>query len=202
MTQVASPLPGGDQPLESGIRKTADELGATQREVQRSLRIASLSPEAQASAVELKLDNNQSALLDYATDDIKRHRLVEIAENLHRAELTALERGKLVEEWRELTCEKVVQLGPPLKGGAQPLEAGVKRWGKFPHLWEGINPASKGFEKLPLKFLKPRPAFCGLPCAIMPPQVGNRVGKIKDQKKAGHVFRRNPLNLLGVPNRV
>lgn len=37
-------------------------------------------------------------------------RLWEISENLHRAELTALERSKLVAEWVELTGEKVGQV--------------------------------------------------------------------------------------------
>ena len=37
-------------------------------------------------------------------------RLWEISENLHRAELTALERDKLVAEWVELTGEKVGQV--------------------------------------------------------------------------------------------
>lgn len=38
------------------------------------------------------------------------YRLIEISENLHRAELTALERAKLVAEWVELTEEKVGQV--------------------------------------------------------------------------------------------
>ena len=42
-------------------------------------------------------------VLDYGQNDYRNHRLVEIAENLHRAELTALERDKLVEEWCELS---------------------------------------------------------------------------------------------------
>jgi len=41
----------------------------------------------------------------------------EISENLHRAELTALERDKLVAEWVELTGEKVPQSGAVCSGG-------------------------------------------------------------------------------------
>ena len=37
------------------------------------------------------------------------YRLIEISENLHRAELTALERDKLVAEWCELTGEDLNQ---------------------------------------------------------------------------------------------
>ncbi|VTZ27245.1 conserved hypothetical protein [Methylocella tundrae] len=52
-------------------------------------------------------------------------RLWEIAENLHRAELTALERSELISEWIGLT-DKVGQLAPPL-GGIQPNDKGVRR---------------------------------------------------------------------------
>lgn len=43
--------------------------------------------------------------------------MVEITENLHRAELTALERSKLVAEWAELVGEKVPQSGAVCAGG-------------------------------------------------------------------------------------
>jgi len=43
----------------------------------------------------------------------------EIAENLHRSELTALERDTHIGRWAELTAAKVGQVDPP-SGGAQP----------------------------------------------------------------------------------
>ena len=46
-----------------------------------------------------------------------RCRLIEISENLHRAELTALERSKLVAEGVELTGEVLVQGEPKPQGG-------------------------------------------------------------------------------------
>lgn len=46
-------------------------------------------------------------------------RLWEIAENLHRAELTVQERAEHIAEWVRLTGEKVAQLAPP-SGGVQP----------------------------------------------------------------------------------
>ena len=52
-------------------------------------------------------------------------RLWEIAENLHRAELTKLERTEQIEEWRRLTASKVTQLVSPV-GGSQPKEIGVR----------------------------------------------------------------------------
>lgn len=64
--QVDAPAAGGKQPREQGIRKTARELGLSEPDVRRCMKIASLSPEAQAVAVEEGLDNNRSALLDAA----------------------------------------------------------------------------------------------------------------------------------------
>lgn len=54
-----------------------------------------------------------------------QQRLIEIAENLHRAELTALERAEQIAEWVELTGEQVAQLAPPA-GGRQPRNEGIR----------------------------------------------------------------------------
>lgn len=52
-------------------------------------------------------------------------RLWELAENLHRAELTALERDEHIAEWVKLTEEKKgAQVAPP--GGKQPHDKGIK----------------------------------------------------------------------------
>jgi hypothetical protein len=52
-------------------------------------------------------------------------RLWEISENLHRAELTALERSEQIAEWVKLT-DKVVQIAPP-PGGVQPADKGIRK---------------------------------------------------------------------------
>jgi hypothetical protein len=53
-----------------------------------------------------------------------RARMWEISENLHRAELTKLERAEQIEEWRKLReAEKGVQNAHP--GGRQPHDRGV-----------------------------------------------------------------------------
>jgi len=65
-------------------------------------------------------------IVEWAAFRCRACRLWEISENLHRAELTALERDKLVEEWRELTCEKVFQVGTP-PGGRQQKDIGVRK---------------------------------------------------------------------------
>ena len=51
-------------------------------------------------------------------------RLIEISENLHRAELSVLERAKLVKEWVEMTTEVLPQLGAKPQGGRP--ESGVR----------------------------------------------------------------------------
>jgi ParB-like chromosome segregation protein Spo0J len=58
-------------------------------------------------------------------NEIERE-LQEIAENLHRSELTALERATQIGRWADLTAVKVGQVDPPT-GGAQPAEKGVRK---------------------------------------------------------------------------
>jgi ParB-like chromosome segregation protein Spo0J len=58
-------------------------------------------------------------------NEIERE-LQEIAENLHRSELTALERDTQIGRWAELTAAKASQVETPL-GGAQPSEKGVRK---------------------------------------------------------------------------
>jgi hypothetical protein len=47
-------------------------------------------------------------------------------DNLHRAELTALERDTQIARWAELTAAKVFEVGTPA-GGIQPKEKGVRK---------------------------------------------------------------------------
>jgi len=60
--------PQGGRP-EGGKRRAARELGLSESDVRRSLKIAGLSPEAQDAASMLELDNNKSALLAAAKHD-------------------------------------------------------------------------------------------------------------------------------------
>jgi ParB-like chromosome segregation protein Spo0J len=53
-------------------------------------------------------------------------RLWEIAENLHRAELTAVERAEHIDAWRKLILGKGVTNGHPL-GGSQPHEQAIQK---------------------------------------------------------------------------
>src|SRR3546814_18232867 len=72
-----------------------------------------------------------------ALDEVDR-RLWEIAENLHRAELTALARDQHIAAWVRLTDEKVRQVGAPV-GGAQPREGGKRKEGM------SLGPRDKAF---------------------------------------------------------
>jgi ParB-like chromosome segregation protein Spo0J len=62
--QVA-PKPQGGRP-ESGTRAAARELGIERTEAQRSIKIASITPQAKEAAREAGIDNNQSKLLAVA----------------------------------------------------------------------------------------------------------------------------------------
>lgn len=53
-------------------------------------------------------------------------RMWEISENLHRAELKALEKDEQIEEWRKLHVSKVAKIAPP-SGGDQPKERGIRK---------------------------------------------------------------------------
>jgi ParB-like chromosome segregation protein Spo0J len=62
----------------------------------------------------------------FSTGNEIERELQEIAENLHRSELTALERDTQIGRWAELTAAKVGQVDLP-SGGAQPAEKGVRK---------------------------------------------------------------------------
>ena len=67
---------------------------------------------------------------DVFEGDATEARLWEIAENLHRAELTEAERRQHIAEWVRLTAEKVSHGGTPLPGGKQPKEEGIRKASK------------------------------------------------------------------------
>src|SRR5919205_961671 len=60
-----------------------------------------------------RLGHKDIAVIEFDGDEIDA-KLWEISENLHRAELTKLERNEHIDEWRRLVQEKkAVQLAPP-----------------------------------------------------------------------------------------
>jgi ParB/RepB/Spo0J family partition protein len=69
----------------------------------------------------------EAFIMDCDEGDYPKQRMVEIAENLHRAELTALERDKLVAEWCELVGGEGVQVEQPDKRYQKRGEAEASR---------------------------------------------------------------------------
>lgn len=64
--------------------------------------------------------------------DASEAKMWEIVENLHRAELTALERDEQVALWVELSEKKLVQPEPVSKGG-RGNEEGIRRAAREEH---------------------------------------------------------------------
>lgn len=77
---------------------------------------------------QLNCDTISAVVLD---EDTVQQRLIEIAENLHRAELTALERSEQIAEWCELTGDLLAQVAPKASGGRPEggLRAAVRELG-------------------------------------------------------------------------
>ena len=67
--------PGGRQPNDLGIKKTARALGLTREEIRRSKTIAEISPAAKAKVRKLGLDDNQRALLEIAKQSTPKAQL-------------------------------------------------------------------------------------------------------------------------------
>jgi ParB family chromosome partitioning protein len=72
---------GGAQPHDKGISKVATDIGVSRQQIHRDIKIASITPEAQAAATEAGLANNQSALLTIAEQppDKQVHKVSKIA---------------------------------------------------------------------------------------------------------------------------
>jgi ParB family transcriptional regulator, chromosome partitioning protein len=72
--------PGGRQPHDKGVSKTAKALGTSREQVQRSRKIASISPAAKTAAIEAGLDSNATALLEVAKEKTSKAQLNKVRE--------------------------------------------------------------------------------------------------------------------------
>lgn len=73
-----------------------------------------------------KLGHTQiETFVDYQESDLDA-KMWEIAENLHRSDLTMLEKSEHIEEWRKLNKEKKVSQVATPSGGLQPAELGIR----------------------------------------------------------------------------
>jgi ParB-like chromosome segregation protein Spo0J len=77
--QLDQPL-GGSQPAEKGISKVARELNLDRKDVERAVKVASLSDEAKQAACDVGLDNNRSALLAVAKEATPEAQVAMVAE--------------------------------------------------------------------------------------------------------------------------
>ena len=75
--QVAQP--GGRQPHDKGLSKTAKQLGISREEVRRSKKIAGISPKAKTAAKNVGLDDNQAALLKAAKESTPKGQIKTVA---------------------------------------------------------------------------------------------------------------------------
>lgn len=72
--------PGGRQPHDRGISRTAKALGTTRDNVRRSKKIAGLSGKAKKAAKRLGLDDDESALLKAAKEAIPKRQTKKVRE--------------------------------------------------------------------------------------------------------------------------
>jgi len=70
-SQVETPS-GGHRPTEKGVRKVAADLGLDKSDVQRAVKVASITDEAKQAARDAGLDDNRTALLVVAKAEPRR----------------------------------------------------------------------------------------------------------------------------------
>jgi ParB family transcriptional regulator, chromosome partitioning protein len=78
--------PGGRQPKDKGISRTAKKLGITREKVRRSEAIAKISPKAKAAAKKAGLDRNQDALSKVAKKTTPEAQVAKVKELAKQAE--------------------------------------------------------------------------------------------------------------------
>ncbi|HEV3160092.1 MAG TPA: ParB/RepB/Spo0J family partition protein [Xanthobacteraceae bacterium] len=110
--QVAPP--GGRQPKEFGLKKTARALGLKREEVRRSKAIAGLSPRVKAKVRALGLDDNQRALLEIATQPTPKAQLRALKDIVKRRRAARNHNGSAVAGDKKTAAE------------IQSLEAGIR----------------------------------------------------------------------------
>jgi ParB family chromosome partitioning protein len=81
----------GGRGNKGGLSDAARELGIERTDAHRAIKVAALSPEAKAAAVETGLDDNRSALLEAAKEK-EPEKQVEVLKDLHHAKQTKGER--------------------------------------------------------------------------------------------------------------
>jgi ParB-like chromosome segregation protein Spo0J len=79
VSRVETPL-GGEQPKDKGIRKVAAELGIDKSDVQRAVKVASMSDVAKQAVRGAGLDDNRSALLAVAAEPTAEAQVAKVSQ--------------------------------------------------------------------------------------------------------------------------
>ena len=112
--------PGGRQPKDAGIKKTAKELGLTREEIRRSKTIAGISPKAKEAARKYKLDNSQRALLEIARQPTPSAQLKAIEEIVERKRI---EQTRYSSEAEKMATAEIATLKANLAKNVGTLES-------------------------------------------------------------------------------
>ena len=109
----------GGRGKKGGIREAARQLGLSEADVRRAIKVASLSPEAQQAAHELGLADNRSALLraaDETTPEDQIRVLEELSGRKKVRQVDAVSQAKaILERWNNSTAQVQVMVYEALK---------------------------------------------------------------------------------------
>ena len=123
--------PGGRQPHDKGVSKTAKDLGISRDEVRRSKKIASISRKGKKAIKSAGLDNNQDAMVAIANETTPEKQ-VKKARAIAKKQKTEVLKGPLPKEVKLLEA----------------LKLAFNRDGKFKKAWDATTTAVR------LKFIK------------------------------------------------
>ena len=109
----------GGRGKKGGIREAARQLGLSEADIRRAIKVAALSPEAQQAAHELGLADNRSALLraaDETTPEDQIRVLEELSGRKKVRQVDAVSQAKaILERWNNSTAQVQVMVYEALK---------------------------------------------------------------------------------------
>lgn len=113
------PVSVGGRGKKGGIREAARQLGLSEADIRRAIKVASLSPEAQQTAHEVGLADNRSALLraaDEATPEDQIRVLKELSGRKKVRQIDAVSQANaILERWNNSTAQVQVMVYEALK---------------------------------------------------------------------------------------
>ena len=113
------PVSVGGRGKKGGIREAARQLGLSEADIRRAIKVASLSPEAQQTAHEVGLADNRSALLraaDETTPEDQIRVLEELSGRKKVRQVDAVSQANaILERWNNSTAQVQVMVYEALK---------------------------------------------------------------------------------------